>query len=144
MYAMVHSGWTVRSLEDPAEPAEALPMSSSIDQETRPDLSAMERWTAWVFEILQHAAERAEDTRDRAALAGAAEDAEALRRVLEAAGAGHLDGEHTDGLRSIVELWAANQARYERLAAEVDAEAHHEWMIRSAADRLGPLPMAHA
>ena len=114
-------------------------MVSTIDHEIRPDLSAMERWTAWIFEILDHAAERAEDAGARATLAGAAEDAEALRRVLEAAGAGYLDGEHTDSLRSIVELWAANQARYERLAAEVDAEAHHDWMIRSAADRLGPL-----
>ena len=144
MHAMVHLGCPARLLEDPAEPAEALAMASTNDHEIRPDLSAMERWTAWIFEILAHAAERAEDARARATLAGAAEDAEALRRLLEAAGAGYLDGEHTDSLRSIVELWAANQARYERLAAEVDPEAHHDWMIRSAADRLGPLPMAHA
>ena len=112
---------------------------SSIDQETRPDLAAMERWTAWVFELLHHAAERVGDTPGRATLVGAAEDAEALRRVLEAASAGYLDDEHTDALRSIYELWSANQDRYERLAADADAEAHHEWMIRSALDRLGPV-----
>jgi hypothetical protein len=117
---------------------------SSIDQETRPDLSAMERWTAWVFELLHHAAGRVDDSRARATLAGAAEDAEALRRVLEAAGAGHLGDEHTDSLRSIYDLWAANQDRYERLAAEADAEAHHQWMIRSALDRLAPVTPARA
>lgn len=110
-----------------------------LEAATRPDLALMERWTGWMFELLQGAADAA-GTADgghlRATLAGAAEDANALRLVLEASITGEHDEELAEALRSIYALWDENQERYERLAAKADPEAHRQWAARSATTRL--------
>jgi hypothetical protein len=99
------------------------------------ELVRMEHWAAWVSQLLHNAADAAEDARDRRMLAGAAEDADSLRRALGAAVGGWLDPGQTAIVRSIYELWDANLATQERLAAAADPEGHRRWSTRSAPAR---------
>ena len=105
------------------------------DRVSEPDLPQMERWTAWVVRLLTRAVLRAEDPATQDWLAGAKEDAEALREALAASSRGWLDAGQVAILCSVYELWDANHDRTERLAAEVDPIGHEVWSLRSAGAR---------
>jgi len=100
-----------------------------------PDLESRERWAAAIYELMTHATDQSQDPRERAILAGAAEDALALKHAMVAAGDGLLDDEQTEVLQSIYDLWNVNQDRHERLAALVDDDFHRRWATRTASAR---------
>jgi hypothetical protein len=100
-----------------------------------PDLARMERWTAWVARLMGDAAVVAPTPADRAELAGAAEDAESLRRRLRRAGEGWLDERETTQLLMIYDLWDANHDRFEQLAELCDPEGFRSWWNRSVGAR---------
>src|SRR5688500_17920087 len=87
--------------------------------DTRSDLAAKEVWTAWVSKLMTQASAQAVNPRTQRTLAGAAEDAAALRDALASATGGWLDDGQTAIVRSIYELWAANLGRFEQMAARV-------------------------
>lgn len=107
----------------------------STELATRAELADMELWTAWVSKLMEHASTQAKDEAVRLVLAGAAEDATALRDAITAATTGWLDPGQTIIIRSIYELWDANHDRLERLAAAQDPEWHRMWAGRSAGAR---------
>jgi hypothetical protein len=124
-------------MEESARPADASTMAmQTTELDTRPDLAALELWTAWVNKLMSYAALYAPDARACRTLTGAAEDAASLRDALSAATTGWLDPEQTRVLRSIYELWDANLPRVEELASSVDLEWYEVWRVRSASSRL--------
>jgi hypothetical protein len=100
------------------------------------DLASMEVWTAWVSKLMTQAAAQAVNPRTQRTLAGAAEDAAALRDAFASATAGWLDDGQIAVLRSIYGLWADNLERFEQMAATVAPEWHRMWRGRSASARL--------
>jgi len=100
----------------------------------------MEIWAGWVSKLLSCAALRAPDAPSFRTLSGAADDAAALRDALSVASIGCDAPGQSDVLRSIYDLWDANQDRIELLAATVDPEWHRTWGGRSATARLRPAP----
>jgi hypothetical protein len=99
------------------------------------DLAQMERWTAWVIRLTSHAASQATLPSARERIEGATEDAESLRRALEAAASGWLDAGQVAIVHSVYDLWDANHDRTERLCAVVDPAWHRRWRMRSAGRR---------
>jgi hypothetical protein len=100
------------------------------------DLASLEVWTAWVSKLMAQASTQAVNPRTQRTLAGAAEDAAALRDAFASATAGWLDDGQITVLRSIYELWADNLDRFEQMAATVAPEWHRMWQGRSASARL--------
>jgi hypothetical protein len=109
-------------------------------------LRSMETWTDAVFELLAHAADKADGPSVRGRLMGARDDAESLRDLLHTAN-GRRDPNPAANatIESICSLWDANQSYFERVAAEVDPAFYAAWEARSAmarAQRHGPPPGA--
>ena len=99
------------------------------------DLAQMERWTAWMIRLTSHAAGEAVDPALRERLEGATEDAESLREALVAAESGWLEEGQVAIVRSVYDLWDANQPRTEQLAAAADPMWYLRWRARSAGAR---------
>jgi hypothetical protein len=124
-------------MEESARAADASTMAmQTTELDTKPDLAALELWTAWVNKLMSYAALYAPDARTLRTLTGAAEDAASLRDALSAATTGWLDPEQTRVLRAIYGLWDANLTRVEQLASSVDVEWYEVWRVRSASSRL--------
>jgi hypothetical protein len=109
--------------------------SPSTERTPAPDLAEMERWTAWVIRLTVHTASQATDPSIQRRLQHATDDAEALREALASAASGSLDAGQMDIVRSVFELWDANNERTERVASLVDPIWHRRWRIRSAGAR---------
>jgi hypothetical protein len=136
MPVMARNNGHHESLQAMSEPADHPGMSIDVTELSRsPRLTAMEVWTAWVGKLMAQAATCATDQRTRATLEGAAADAQALREALAAANTGWLEPGQTAVVSSIYELWDANVARFEALAASVDPEWHGMWQERSVGAR---------
>jgi hypothetical protein len=110
-----------------------------VDVGSPPYVGGMARWAAAVLDLLDHAVQVAADSdRDLLAeeLAAAREDTAALRDLLDASRYGGAVGvNETASLHAICTLWETNQARYETLAAEVDARWHRRWRARTVVER---------
>jgi hypothetical protein len=101
-------------------------------------LRGMETWTGAMFELLAHAAERADGPSIRGRLMGARDDAESLRDLLFTATRREEPSPSANSIiESICSLWDANQHYFEQLAAHVDPDFYRAWQARSGSARMG-------
>ena len=101
-------------------------------------LESMERWSAAMLELTEHAAATpaAVEAGVAAELTTASDDTRELRDLLHANVNVPLKVSGIATLRSICSLWEAEQTRIESLAATMDPEWYRRWRARSVADRL--------
>ena len=101
-------------------------------------LRGMEIWTGAVFELLAHAAERAEGPSVRGRLMGARDDAASLRDLLHTATRREQPSPSANAIiESICSLWDANQHYFEQLAADVDPDFYRTWQTGAGTARMG-------
>ena len=99
----------------------------------------MEIWTGAVFELLAHAAERADGPSVRGRLMGARDDA-----AVPAGPPAHGHASRASPspsanaiIESICSLWDANQHYFEQLAADVDPDFYRAWQAGAGTARVG-------
>ncbi len=115
-------------------PAEAMD-GSAVRLGTFAYAQAMERWTAAVLELLEHAQGCAEDSAVATELAAAVSDTRELRHLLETSGTDELDINGAATVHALCSLWETNQPRLEDLAASCDPAWHRRWSAAAVADR---------
>jgi hypothetical protein len=101
-------------------------------------LASMERWSAAMLELTEHAAgtQAAIDAGAVDELTSASSDTRELRELLQSNANVPLKNSAIATLRGICSLWEAEQMRIESLAATMDPEWYRRWRARSIADRL--------
>jgi hypothetical protein len=96
----------------------------------------MNRWTAAVVELLEHARGCAAEGSELAAeLSAALDDTQDLRQLLDTSAPADLDINEAATIHAVCTLWETNQPRIERLASESDPAWHRRWAARVVADR---------
>jgi hypothetical protein len=99
----------------------------------------MQRWTASVLELLEHAAEvMAEESprsADHHALVSAAEDTRDLHELLAVEATGGMGINEQARLHALGALWETGQPRIEELAASTDPTWYRRWRARAVTDR---------
>lgn len=99
-------------------------------------VEGMERWTAAVLQLLDHAIDAAGDEAPvRDDLVAAAADTLELYDLLGASTGGPLTLNENAMMHAVCGLWETNQPRIEALAAGVDPAWHRRWRARSVAER---------
>ena len=99
-------------------------------------VAGMERWTAAMLELVEHALACTDDGSAPATeLAAAASDTRDLRELLDAGDAGELSINDLAVIHALCTLWETNQPRLEALAAATDPTWHRRWSARVVADR---------
>jgi hypothetical protein len=99
-------------------------------------VQGMERWTATVVELLEHAHGCAEEGSQLAVeLEAALSDTGDLCELLAASLSDRLSLHDAATIHALCTLWEANQDRIEELAASTDPRWYRRWRARAVADR---------
>lgn len=124
--------------EERARPSRDQLVEGGYDASSPAYVDGMERWTAAMLELIDHAAGATDsgsmDDR-RAQLSAAADDTRELRELLQASADGPLSINDTATLHALCSLWETNQVHIEELAAGVDPGWHRRWRARTIVQR---------
>lgn len=122
--------------EERARPASEELAGAPVDMSSASYLEGMERWTAGMLELIEHAADLAAPSSPvHGELAAAAAETRDLRTLLDVDSVDDLSINDKALIHALSSLWEANQPRIEKLAEELDPAWHRRWSARSVADR---------